>query len=272
MKVFARLYLVTAAAILLPALAFADTTVTGSTTVNASDNIYASGSQSALITNCVSVGYCGAGGQGTLPGSITVTGANYVTFSATGLISLDGNDQLFNDPDGYYNGSPAYSLPAPAYTSFNAGFESLSGITAPGAGYLVGVFVGPDGPSGSAPASLDYTAAGTESQTSYSPLLDQVFFIGDGLTGDGTGTVQDFVVPAGATELYLGISDACFFQGAPSCYQGNDGAYNGVDYSLVTTGGNPSPSATPEPSSLMLLGTGVLGAAGALRRRMRIAR
>jgi hypothetical protein len=271
MKVIARLSLVTAAILLLPALAFADSTVNGSTTVNATDNIYASGSQSALITNCVSVGYCGAGGQGTLPGSITLNGANYVTVSASGLISLDGNDQLFNDPDGYYNGSPAYSLPAPNYTSSNAGFESISGITAPGAGYLVGVFVGAGGPSGLAPASLDYTASGSESQTSYSPLLDQTFFIGDGLTGDGTGTAQEFNVPTGATELYLGISDACFFQGAPSCYQGNDGAYNPT-YSLVTIGGSPGPSPTPEPSSLMLLGTGILGAAGALRRRLRLNR
>ncbi|HTV08870.1 MAG TPA: PEP-CTERM sorting domain-containing protein [Candidatus Aquilonibacter sp.] len=268
MKVIAHLSLVSAAIILIPALALADSTVNGNSQVNATDNIYASGSQGGLITNCSapSINYCGAGGQGTPPGFILLNGATYVTFSASGTISLDGNDEQFNDPDGYYNGIPAYNL-VPTYASSNPGFESLSGITAPGAGYLVGVFVGPDGPSGSAPASLDYTAAGAESLTSYSPLLDQVFFIGDGLTGDGTGTVQDFVVPAGATELYLGISDACNFQGPPSCYGGNDGAYN-ANYSLVTTGGNSSPSPTPEPQSLLLLGTGVLGAASALRRRI----
>jgi len=127
------------------------------------------------------------------------------------------------------------------------------------------VFVGPDGPIGTAPASLTYTAADTE-DASYDPLLDQVFFIGDGLTGDGTGAEQEFYVPAGATELYLGISDACFFVGAPSCYTGNYGQFN-VDYTDTTSGGTTSPSPAPEPSSLLLLATGALSAVGAFRRR-----
>ncbi|HEY4010111.1 MAG TPA: PEP-CTERM sorting domain-containing protein [Acidobacteriaceae bacterium] len=268
MKLIHRLPLFAAACLTLLSPGFVNAQIVNST-VNATDNIYASGSQSDLVNNCVAIGYCGAGGQGTLPGYVSLApGATYVTVSATGTISLDGNDQQFNDPDGYYNGVPAYSLPAPNYTSSNGGLDSISGITAPGAGYLVGLFVGPSGPTGTAPASLDYSAAGSESDTSYSPLLDQVFFIGDGLTGDGSGTTQEFIIPTGATKLYLGISDACFFQGAPSCYQGNDGSYNAVT-DVVTPGtNNPPPSATPEPSSLMLLGTGLLGATGMLRRRM----
>ena len=267
MKTFARVYLVALSCALAPGLALADTTVNGSATVNASDNIYASGSQSALVTNCVSIGYCGAGGQGTLPGSISVSGTTYITFSASGTISLNGGGAT-NDPDGLSGGNPAYVTAATS-----AGFESLSGITAPGAGYLVGVFVSDSGPSGTAPASLNYIGVGAESQTSYDPLLDQVFFIGDGLTGDGTGTTQQFYVPTGATELYLGIADACNFSGSPSCYGDNQGAFNGVEYSVVTVGGNGgNPSPTPEPSSLALLGTTVLGAAGVLRRRIRLSR
>ena len=42
---------------------------------------------------------------------------------------------------------------------------------------------------------------------SLSPALDQLFFIGDGLTGPGTGSIQDFIAPAGAGTLYLSISD-----------------------------------------------------------------
>ncbi len=40
-----------------------------------------------------------------------------------------------------------------------------------------------------------------------SPFLKQVFFIGDGLTGNGTGAAQQFIVPAGATRLFLGPAD-----------------------------------------------------------------
>ncbi|MEO8659431.1 MAG: hypothetical protein ABI693_13240 [Bryobacteraceae bacterium] len=42
----------------------------------------------------------------------------------------------------------------------------------------------------------------------FHPRLGQVFFIGDGLTGTGTGDYQRFWVPPAATHLYLGYVDA----------------------------------------------------------------
>jgi hypothetical protein len=72
---------------------------------------------------------------------------------------------------------------------------------------LIGVFTGSSAPSGSAPAGQDFTGANT-AFTSLSPALNEVFFIGDGLTGTGSGTAQQFVVPAGATRLFLASSDA----------------------------------------------------------------
>jgi hypothetical protein len=66
---------------------------------------------------------------------------------------------------------------------------------------LVGVFVATGGPTGAAPTALNYTTTSSTSSSSYTPLLDQTFFIGDGLTGNGSGTEQEFYIPSGATEL-----------------------------------------------------------------------
>ena len=54
--------------------------------------------------------------------------------------------------------------------------------------------------------------------------FDQSFFVGDGLTGTGTGTVQRFVIPEGATALYLGFADGNYFAGDPSWYSDNTGS------------------------------------------------
>ena len=80
---------------------------------------------------------------------------------------------------------------------------------------LLGIFLGPAQPSlNAAPIGLDFspgqggaefTTVGTLDFTSLAPLLAQPFFIGDGLA-NGT-TIQTFVVPAGATRLYLGTMD-----------------------------------------------------------------
>jgi hypothetical protein len=139
--------------------------------------------------------------------------------AADGCITIDYDESEgthLNDPDGV----GAY----PARSS-NAGYKSVSGIIAPFAGYLVGVFVGKRGPSGPAPAPLDFTTGPGTGFTTLAPALDQVFFIGDGLTGDGTGTVQTFTVPTGAAALYFGLSDAGGFNGPPGAYFDNEGAF-----------------------------------------------
>lgn len=104
----------------------------------------------------------------------------------------------------------------------------LNGNNTPG---LVGVFLGPAQP-GSAPARLDFsTAALGENFTALSPLLGQVFFIGDGVTNGGI--TQQFAIPSGATRLFFGIPDgnssnaidnATLYHGSPNKYADNTGS------------------------------------------------
>jgi hypothetical protein len=93
-------------------------------------------------------------------------------------------------PDGNYNG-------------VQNGIQSL---TAP-QNSLIGVFLTDAAPNTVAtPATaLSYTST-TENQSAYNSLqVQQPFFIGDGQTSGGN--TQTFVVPAGATKLYLGVFD-----------------------------------------------------------------
>jgi hypothetical protein len=93
--------------------------------------------------------------------------------------------------------------------------------------YLAGVFLTDAAPSTPAPASLDFssTALG-RSFSQLSPLLQQTFYIGDGLTGEGSGDVQTFWVPDGATRLFLGIVDGAYFVGGPDYYDNNAGSFS----------------------------------------------
>jgi len=134
-------------------------------------------------------------------------------------ITIDDNEAEhthLNDPDGVGAYPP---------TSSNTGYKSISGIKAPFAGYLVGVFVDKHGPKGEAPPALDFTTGAGTAFTTLAPLLNQTFFIGDGLTGDDTGTLQTFTVPDKAATLYLGISDADGFNGSPGAYFDNVGEF-----------------------------------------------
>jgi hypothetical protein len=94
--------------------------------------------------------------------------------------------------------------------------------------YLVGVFLDGGQPA-VPPPTLNFT--GDHSFKSLAPELGQVFFVGDGLTGTGTGKRQDFTVPSGATTLYLAFADAPNGSGPPGAYSDNKGFVSGnVDF------------------------------------------
>jgi hypothetical protein len=120
----------------------------------------------------------------------------------------------------------------------------ISGIRGPTAGFLAGVFLGSGLPS-APPSTLDFNSL-TTNFSSLVPELGQQFFIGDGRTA--SNVIQQFLVPDGATTLYLGLADGSFFTGNPGFYDDNTGAYTAA-YSISTT--------VPEPSTVALLGVGL---------------
>ena len=97
-----------------------------------------------------------------------------------------------------------------------SGIEELGGIM-----FLVGVFTGSTEPQAPAPPRLNFSDNRTF--PTLSPALNQIFFIGDGLTDTGTGERQIFFIPEGAKRLYLGFADPGFSREGAGSYMNNRG-------------------------------------------------
>ena len=125
---------------------------------------------------------------------VPITAGAEFTFTATGLVSRGIPSS--SGPDGHTTD----------IASHYAGAENgIADLTAPFEA-LVGVFLGPDQPDSTpAPPALDFSTVASRNYSVLSPQLKQPFFIGDGLTTNGT--VQRIVAPAGATRLFLGTMD-----------------------------------------------------------------
>jgi hypothetical protein len=208
-------------------------TVNATLSVAGQANIYGAGHSAAPAP--------GGGGGGLRPSSTSSTayaGATVRLVGFSGTISLGG-------------GSGTYGLEGTsAFATDISSYGGLSGIRADRVGFLAGVFLGSTEPVDPAPPSLDFTASGLgTSFASLSPQLGQVFYIGDGLTGNGSGAVQQFIMPANATGFYFGFADGNGFSGLPGFYGDNTGLVNAT-FQIQTV---------PEPGAglLVCLGLGV---------------
>jgi len=244
-----------ALALLLGEMGQAKADVYPNETIEATANIFGSGNAGSPTPAP------GGGGGGTAaPGFAISPGTGRVlTFqSVTGMVSLTPGYSVL--PDGLQtDGTPPFG----ASTNITS-YQGISGISLDlGSGFLIGVFVSAATPSDPAPTSLGFTNNGTGGLidtgfSTLSPALDQTFFIGDGLTGFGTGATQQFNVPDSATQLFLGFADGYGYSGAPGQYQDNSGAF------VASFEFSPD---VPEPSNLIMLTLPIIGMLVYLRRR-----
>ena len=153
------------------------------------------------------------------------------TFAASGF--TDGAGTGVEGPDGQF----FFNM-----TDYGLGIAPASGVRILG---LLGVFLDGSMPvPADQPAGLNFSS-GLDFAT-LAPGLKQMFWIGDGLTGTGTGASQTFVAPTGATRLYLATVDGFG-------WANNTGGYDvAITYDVA-------PVPEPEAYALMLVGLGLMG-------------
>jgi PEP-CTERM motif len=178
----------------------------------------------------------------TLVSGLSLVSGQALTFSARGQVSH------MNIPVGGDNPDGTVYLDIPI--NYDDGISAPKNVNRIDA--LVGVFLGQSSPTGgSTPARLDFVD--DLSFLSVAPQVGQMFFIGNGLTGDTSGgdfggMTQLFIVPAGATRLYLGTIDG-------SGWAGNTGQF----FVEIT--------AVPEPGTWAFLLAGLAALGVRTRRR-----
>lgn len=113
------------------------------------------------------------------------------TFAASGRVNHGGT---VSGPDG-----------GPVIRHAPGAQNGIAGVTLP-INALLGVFLDDRVPSaGDEAEDTDFSTGKSRDAFELEPALNQIFFIGDGLTSDGEWQV--FFAPKGATRLFLGTMD-----------------------------------------------------------------
>jgi Flp pilus assembly protein TadG len=126
----------------------------------------------------------------------------------TGISLVPGSSIMIDSATGGCGNGPSYSTgygpegdTGWTLDEWLGGEHDISDVYAPISG-LLGVFLTNSVPDGSAqPAALDFSTSSSRNFTTLAPQLQQVFYIGGGT--NSSGVQQQFIVPTGATRLYL---------------------------------------------------------------------
>jgi hypothetical protein len=177
--------------------------VAGSREVRASANIFGAGLEFPPAP--------GGGGAGALP-------TEWDLGASAGVVEIPAASGCVTPIVGMagWNG-PGGDLLGPTDV---ASTDVISGIVHESNGmFLVGVFLGEGAPAGPAPDRLDATQA--ELLEQIEPNIGQTFPVGDGVG-------HRYIVPTGATRLFLGFADANGYLGPAGWYGNNSGALDVV--------------------------------------------
>jgi hypothetical protein len=234
-----------------------------------------------VFTASIAMAASAATAQVAVPGTANIYGAGHATPPAPGgggggslpvLVSLPpGPDRVVQFPSvsGSVDFGPCCAPNGPdgIATSGTVDWPLWDGIAGTSfstrARYLVGIFLDDSEPADPAPARLVFSDPGF---AELAPALRQVFFVGDGRTGSGSGELQGFRAPPGATRLFLGFQDREFATAPPGWYGDNSGTTNvTVEVAAVPV---PALGAAGRAwAALLLVGVGALAARLGVRGR-----
>jgi hypothetical protein len=169
-------------------------------------------------------------GAGTPPQFVTLpagTARYFQVVSSSGLVSYTPT-VASSGPDG-----------VPYTTYQNCNWSGLSGYRLGGIRVLSGVALSDSVP---VPPAVVGMVVGTLTFAELTPGVRQMFPVGDGLTGTGSGLTQTFRIPDEATRLYFGFLDS--YTGLAPGWYGDNGGQVGVTIevlgSLLAVGDTPA--------------------------------